>query len=446
MPGTTEYVASFVAQTRYEDLPQEVVALCKRQLLDTLGVSLLAGRYEVGQMAHRIARHTRGEAQATVIGAGLRTTVPAAAYANAALCRALEYDDIWVPVTHPSSVVVPPALAVGEARGISGKQLIVALAVGYEVLGRTALGASGGRGWNTTIVFGALGAAAAAAKAAEATAHQVRVALGYAGAWTGGLGAHLGTMAGYFGCGVAAQNGVMGVLLAQEGMTANPNILEAPRGFYDSLYGGVGDLWRVTSLLGRPYHLQAPGVGIKFYPSGWLLHHTFDATLRLVRRHHITAPQVEAIAISIPSPTYFLNRPLPANGVEARYSLQYHAALAVLDGRLDVESFTDRRLQAEDVQALLRRTALTVRPGLPDPVDRLVNPVTLRLPAGPEGTDEERLPLSHGRYPPEPRQGRDKFRACVAGVLSEERAARVLEVCDRLDEVADVRELTALVA
>ncbi|MBM4297729.1 MAG: MmgE/PrpD family protein [Deltaproteobacteria bacterium] len=443
MERTTEFVARFVSELKFEDIPREVIERAKRQILDVIGVALAGSTQEVGKIALRFVERTGGTPECAVWGTKLRSSAPQAAFANGIFCHATDYDDMWLPGAHPTGVTFPATLAVAEALRASGKQLLAAQVAAYEITGKLHMCADKRAGWHPTPVFGTFGAAAGAAKLLSLDQRRVQLAFGIASSEASGIGSHSGTMTKPFHSGHGARNGVVAALLAADGFNANPNVLDGP--FFETFYGSGGnENWQLTALLGKPFHLATPGIGVKMYPSGYHLHHPFEAALKLVKQHGIRPEQIVAIELIVPRRGHF-NRPTVGSGLEGKFSYQYHVAMAILDQKLTIESFHDSRALADDVQQLLKKMSLRVDAAIPINSDLVYETVVIKLTDGREVRASEPLPKSHWRYPLAREEWVGKFRTNAARVLKEPNIEKIIAMVDKLEDVDDVNALTELV-
>jgi 2-methylcitrate dehydratase PrpD len=160
-----------------------------------------------------------------------------------------------------------------------------------------------------------------------------------------------------------------------------------------------------------------------------------------VRKEGIEPRAVAAVDIGIPRSGYF-DRPVIRCGLEGKFSQQYHVALALLDQKAEIESYSDQRALAQDMQEMLRKIKVRVDASIPAAQDLVYNPVTIRLTNGREFTAKEDLPKSHWRYPLAREEWLGKFRSNAARVLPERKVERLIQLLDRLEELSDVRELT----
>ena len=442
MERTTEFVARFVSELTFDKIPREVIERAKRQILDVIGVALAGSTQEVGKIALKFVERTGGTPDCTVWGTKLRTSAPQAAFANGIFCHATDYDDMWLPGAHPTGVTFPATLAVAESTRASGRQLLAAQVAAYEITGKLHACADKRAGWHPTPVFGTFGAAAAVAKLLNLDARRVQLAFGIASSEASGISLHSGTMTKPFHSGHGARSGVVAAMLAADGFTANPNVLDGA--FWDTFYQESRENWQLTATLGNPYHLVQPGIGVKMYPSGYHLHHPFEAALKLVKQQPMRADQISAIEIIVPRRGHF-NRPTVSTGLEGKFSYQYHVAMAILDQKLTIESFHDSRALADDVQQLLKKMSVRVDPAIPINSDIVYETVVIKLNDGKELRASEPLPRSHWRYPLAREEWVGKFRDNAARVLKEPNIERIIATVDKLEDVADVNALTDLI-
>jgi 2-methylcitrate dehydratase PrpD len=444
MRSTTQRLAEFVVGLRYADVPPEVIARVKRQCLDLFGVALAGSTQPVGVVARRFAERQCSAPDSSVWGSALRASAADSAFANGVAAHALDFDDMWLPSAHPTAPTLPATLALGESLGVSGQELLVAQLAAYEVMGKLSLGVSGRAGWHPTAVFGCIGATTACAKLLGLDEQQTAMAWGIASSEASGVEGHSGTMTKPFHAGQAARSGVVAALLAADGFTASNRVFDGGQGFFGAFYRDLPyDPWRVTIALGNPYHIVSPGAGIKMYPAGYFMHHTFEAALELAETHDLRLADVREVEIGLRHERNF-NRPVIRSGLEGKFSLQYMAAIALLDRRLTIESFDDAHALSPPVQELLSRIRTRVDPSIPHNQDLTYNPVTVRLVDGREYTAQQPLPKSHWRYPLSREEWLGKYHANAGRVLASQRVEQLREGVERLEAVPDVRELSGL--
>ena len=364
-PGLTRYVAEFIVNTKYENIPEDVIEIGKKTILDGFGLAV-AGSNSVSGPRIRKYISTLGcpGGQASVIGTSMKTLPRFAALANGISIHADDYDDTGSGV-HVAAPVLPAAFALCELGNRSGKDLMLAFHVGVEVENRIGEAMSPRHnedGFHTTGTCGSFGSAAAAAKLLGFNASQTARTLGIAASEASGLRDNFGTMTKPFHAGHAAENGVVAAGLVQVGWTAAEDILEAPLGFFQA-GGGTYDPSLLANKLGKPWMFVSPGDLIKRFPCGTIQQAFMDETLRLMKENNITAAGVEKVEIGgnrSNNATLFHHR--PTTGLEGKFSMEYAVTIILLQGKAGLADFTDAVVQRPDVQDLLHRTNFVVDP------------------------------------------------------------------------------------
>ena len=454
----TGYVAEFIAGTTLDDVPDEVRALGAKSLLDGLGLALAGSVAESSRLvrAHIAALRSSGESLA--IGTALRLPARFAALANGTAIHADDYDDTQLAVapdrvygllTHPTAPVLPAALAVAEAGGRSGGDLVTAYHVGVEVETKIAEAIAPRHyddGFHTTATVGCFGAAAAVANLRGCSPRTAAVALGLAGSHAGGLRESFGTMTKPLHAGRAAEAGVVAVDLAASGFSATARVLEAPRGFFQAAGGGYDDA-SIRDRLGAPWTFAAPGVSIKPHPSGSLTHPAMHALAALVAEHDLRPQQVERVRVGTSRhlPNALIHH-RPRSALEAKFSMEFCLAIVLLERRAGLAEFRDEVVRRPDVQALIERVDFEVDAEAEAAgFDRMTSLLRVELRDGRRlgaradfAPGSPALPMSYADVAA-------KFRACAdfAG-WPPDRAEQAIALVATLDDLDDVRELTRL--
>jgi 2-methylcitrate dehydratase PrpD len=449
-PGmsTTLQLAAFVQQTDYNCLPPAVIDRVKQAMLDTVGTALAGATDPAGDILARYVLSMGGTPQSTILGKGVRTSAPQAALVNGTMAHAYDYDDVNYSMNgHPSVPLLPAILAVGEANGISGKALITAYVVGFEVeakIGRGLNPAHYQLGWHATSTLGSLGAAAGVAKLLDLSASQTAVAFGIAASLACGLRQNFGTMTKPLHPGHAAMSGVMAATLARMGFTADAGILEASFGFA-RLFAGPGGyrLERITTALGDPYEILSPGIVVKQYPCCSFTHRAIDAMLAMARQHRLEAADilgVECVMSRLASDVLIHSR--PRTGLEGKFSLEYCLAAAVLDKQVGLRQFTDRMVQRPEAQAFLPRVTRHIHPAgsrnTGSNGEELPVTVTVKLRDGRECSQQVDIPRGHPANPLSEEELLAKFRMCAALVLSSDRIEHAIEALMQIEVLPSI--------
>jgi 2-methylcitrate dehydratase PrpD len=447
--GATRDIAAWVAGESLAAMPAEVVERARAGVVDTVGVILAGVGEPVTGIAAGLIAEDGGAPVAAQLGTRLRTAAESAALLNGISGHALDYDDVSASVTgHPSVVVLPAALAAAELAGGSGRGLLEAYVAGVEVMAKLglAIGPAHYRaGWHATSTLGTLGAAAAAGRVLGLDADRLAHALAIAVSMASGSRRNFGTMTKPFHAGHAARCGVAAARYAAAGMTGDPTAVEAPLGLFALLSYGEGRPEAVAGALGRPYDLSSAGLSVKKYPCCFATHRAADAVLHLRAAHRLDPGQVEAMRVTVPvgavSP---LIHDRPSTGLEAKFSMQYVLAAALLDGRVGLDAFADDAVRRPRAQELVPRVTVREDPGIPtavNPIEEGHVTVEVRLRGGPTLTRQVTHPRGSPADPLGPDELAAKFRDCASAVLDREQAERALTRLLALEREPDVRSL-----
>ena len=439
----TETLARFISEFRYEDLSPQAVEAAKVGLIDGVGVMLAGATYQpLAALMADYVREMGGAPRCSVVGWGFQTNAPFAAFANGVFGHCLDYEiQACAAPTHGTSACLPAALALGEETRASGRDIIRAYVLGIEVQWRlrAAGEATGGmvRGFHPPGVVGPMGGTAAAASVLGLDTEQTRMALGIAASRSGSVSANVGTMTKSTHPGDAARMGVEAALLARSGYTSNPNILEAPSGYVATLFSGDIDWDIVTGGLGTGFipRLVDPGFNIKRFPAQIFMQNPTEAVLSLRETHGLRPEEVEHLTVetSRGGP----GRPVPESGLDGKFSVQYCASAALLDGHVDIETFTDERRFAPDMEAMLPKVSLEPAPRSDDGAR-----ATARLNDGRTVSEELLNYRGSCGNPMSSAERLDKFRYCVSQrALSDQDTEELLGLLERLEAVDDVSSL-----
>ena len=446
-PTASERLGSFVAALAYEDIPAPAIEQACRMLLDAIGCALAAWREDVrkARIARRLVEEFGAPGRASVIGGG--GTHPAlAALANGILVNAADNDDTHKrALIHVGSAVVPPALAVGEDRGLDGRNLVAAMVAGYEVTARVGLAVmpTHYRFWHSTATNGTFGAAAAAARAMALDAAGVQAALGFAGTQAAGLNAFFetGDDTKSLHPGKAGMNGVLAARLAALGATSPPDIFGHPKG-YLAAYSAEPDPAALTRGLGEVWEIVQNGY--KPYPSILASHSPIGAALEIVQRHAPDPAEIERIAVETYATvkSHFSSK-LVDSTMAARLSVPYCVAIACVDGAVTQRQFQPDRWQDKHVRRLLDATEIIAEPELTRLYpEKFPARVTVTLRGGEQLQAELMFPKGDPQNPLSNDELAEKFRENARDVLPEQAAERFIDLALRLPEVTDLADLT----
>ena len=454
--GATEKIARFIVDTDYEAIPRGAVEKAKRTALDCLGAALAGVAEPVSQAITGYVTKLGGPPHASVLGAGLKVSLPDAALANGSIAHALDYDDCGVKIGHPSVLVLPAVLSLGEHLGASGRDILTAYILGLEIEGKLALHADFKlmqARLNHQTWYGSIGAAAACAKLLRLDVAKTRMTLGIGANFACGLSANHGSMAGAMAAGNACRNGVTAALMAQEGLTANPNIVEAKNGFYDTLVGaGHYDAERMAEGLGKPFYIESPGIGLKKYPSCYHTHRALDGVFQLLGEHRLNDKDIVEVDVGTSERAMrVLAFSEPETPYQAKYSMPYCIAAAVVDHQVSLDTFTAHKMEDRGIVEAKKKVHLSfpdvpIWPGLADvgPDTEFVgNPVTIRATDGRSYNARVDIPRGDPALPLTDDELLAKYRDCGRSWLRPDDMERSVGLVLGLETVADIGTLVA---
>jgi 2-methylcitrate dehydratase PrpD len=448
-PDITGQLARYMAQARELPLPPEVAQDARHRILDTLAAIVSGSHLKPGEMAIAFARAQGGVAEATVLATNIRTSAVNAALANGMFAHADETDD-FEPVTkaHPGSHVVPAALAMAEREGRSGADLIVAVALGYDVCCRflMALGPDLVRGSHRSAegTSSTMGAAAAAASLARLDEKGMRTALSYAAQQVSGIWSwvrdadHVEKAFDFSGMG--ARNGVTAAIMAQMGFTGVWDVLD---GEHNALIALSADPrpQEMVAALGRRFFITE--TAIKPFSVGYPIQAPLDAFLTLVRAHKLTVDNVERVVLRLPEDGGRIvnNRSMPD------VNCQHIIALALVEGAVSFEdSHSYARMSDAKVLAAKERVELIPDRALMDPAAPRSGHVEVKLRDGRSVSHFTRHPPGTKENPLTTERVNEKARSLMTPVLGVRRTDEVIRRANALETLADVRELRPLLA
>jgi 2-methylcitrate dehydratase PrpD len=453
-------LGTLTARLRFADLPPEVQEEAKRRLLDFLAVTLPA--FDRAEAARAAAAHAGTGGSATIVSAGTRAPAALAAFANGVAGACLELDDDHAArVGHVGTPTVPAALAVAEAEGASGADLLAAVVAGYEAYVRVArgvrTGALLGKGFQPSGVAGAFGAAAAASRAMGLDAQQSAHALALAASQSAGLieGTDEGAWTKRFNPGWAAHCGVHAAQLARLGFTGASTALEGRRGWYAAYAGADARAAEAFADLGERFEIL--GSVTKPYACSRYCHAAVDAAIAL-RAGLPADPEALVAAVQrIEVETFahglgFVAEPAaakrrPVTVVDAQFSMFHAVAVALLDGAALLDQFTAERVADPHVRALAAAVDVVAVPDLEALYPRRYPArVRVRLRDGRVLEETVESPTSDPGREFTPTQFDERFRALAGLALPANAVAELRAVVERLERLPDLRPLTSLVA
>jgi 2-methylcitrate dehydratase PrpD len=454
-----ELIAAHLVRTTYGDLPAPVISAVKVSILDMLGC-ILAGTSspDVITIASMV-EDWEGAPICTVIGSGgLRLPPISAALINGAAVHQHDFDDVHDTVTcHPTASTLVPALAAAEQRKrVSGRDLILAVALGSDLTCRVSRAIVGAHGhpWYRAPVVGMFGATAAAAKIFGATPEQLVQAFGLALPQIGGTYASLhssGSSVRSIRDGLAYRNGVLAAMMAMRGVKGDPDVFEGKYGFYQAYYKGAYDRSRLLDRLGADY--ETARVSLKPWPSARHLHTTMTAVLDIMTKQALRFDDIASVTFDVgrfnTGRCEDVTPEVQANHIDLLGNLPFSVAAAIRRGNVPVEVYLDHDLIDDVVKTALPKVHWRYNPEQDGDWRFEPGRVEILTVAGQIHRALCKIALGHPDNPMTQAQRHEKFARCVAIArrpLSERQAGEIIDAVDALDLCEDIAELMRLVA
>ena len=442
-------VAQYIVKTELSQIPPEVIEKGKNCILDGIGCGLYGQEFEATKIFLELALEWNGRPEASIIGAGVKMPPPIAAKANGIAIHVADFDDSSVHFRgHPTSVVLPPVLALCESKLKSGKDLLLAYILGVEVGG--ALGKVMGwshyeAGWHGTGTIGTIASAAASAKALELSEERTGHALAIAASGASGIRQNFGTMVKSLHAGQASSAGVLAALLAERGYGGSLIAFEGKSGFWRA-YSGENEIGRWVDELNEPHTLI--DVMFKRYPSCACTHPALDALEDLRKAHTFSWEDIEEVKCMIPPLAQsILIYPDPQNGLEGKFSLPYCVAAFLVHGKLDLSHFEKEALNDPRVRKLMEKFKMVPDENLGELMKTkdVLAPTEVQIKLKRETLLRMILEAKGGSsFPLQIEEIKEKFRICAGRVLSSEKVEKAIDLISSLESLRQVTTLTEI--
>jgi 2-methylcitrate dehydratase len=446
-------MARFALSLRYETIPEPVAQTAKRLLLDSIGCALAAVELKDMQASHNYIQQLGGKKQASIIGYGNKTNLPNAALMNSLLIRAMDYNDIYwkQDPCHPSDII-PAALAPGEYRGVSGKELVTAIVIAYELEMRLCLAASPGIrevGWHHASLTQFV-SPLVAGRMLNLNEDQMVSAVGIAGSSHFTLGSvvagHLTNMKNAADP-MATEAGVRGAMLAATGYSGPVEVFEGKDSLFEVLSNVRWDRNRLIDRLGEEFLITQ--CGFKAFPTEALTHQPITATLEIMRENKIDFREVTEVLVETTNRAADIlsdqSKYHPTTKETADHSLPYCIAVAIAKGNVLPSDFEEKALQDQSVLELLPKIKVIANPEIeaifPN-VKRAI--VTITTKDGRTFEKQEDFARGEAERPLSQQELIAKFHANAQVALSKRRREELIQATLTIDQYNNIRKYVSL--
>ncbi|MEA3086832.1 MAG: aconitate decarboxylase [Paraburkholderia sp.] len=461
--GTNPYtggVAAFVAGLRYEAIPDDVRARIKLLILDSLGCAIFGAALPWSRILADTLQRVDSTPGCHVWGTPLRLSAPHAALVNGTLIQSFELDDVHrVGVLHVGAVTLPAVLAVAELLSadapMTGRDFLRACVAGYEVGPRVGMCMGPehiAQGWHSGATVGVFSAAAGAAAALRLDVEQTVHALGIGGTQSAGLmAAQFGAMVKRMHAGRAAQSGLYGALLAQNGFTGIVDVFENPYGGFCSTFSRSSDRFDLTQLVdGLGERFETMRIALKFYSCVGSNHTTLDAIRAMQARHRFGPDDIERIVVhgSRVTVDHVGWKYVPQGLTSAQLNLPYCVATLLLEGDVFVDQFTEDKVADPERMALADRVQVVEDPSITARGSMLRHMVRVEVLLRDGTRLEETVEAQRGSEHAFASEGDivGKMRKLAAHRIDARQIARIVDWVMHAEDQPDASELARLLA
>lgn len=439
--GFTGRLAEFVSNLKYEDLPTQVILEAKLCILDWFGVALSGSKEPFIDILLQVIREEGCTPRASIVGRSFKLSLQQAALINGSSSHALDFDDVHASMMgHPSAVILPSSLALGEFKKCSGRDLITAFVAGFETVCHVGLSQTRShiaQGWHPTATIGHFGSVTACANLLHLDIEKSVNAIGIAGTQASGLRQVFGTMSKPLHAGKASMNGLFAAQLAERGFTSSSEILEGKHGFTQT-FTPDGNLEYSCCELGKNYEILK--VMFKRYASCFGTHPTIDAALSL-RNGGLKPDDIESVHV-VPFHGLFdsINNMKPENSMEGKFSVPYTFAVAFMKGRAGEDEFTEKNIRDPDLVRIRDKVTMGKDEYMP------YNNSLIIVKTRDGRVIEKHIDVNEVFKDSEKKNEslKNKFLNCAHKVISIDQSENLMAGIMTLEKIEDISELIAL--
>ena len=437
----TRKLARYLVTARYDDLPAAVRKEAVQTFFNWVGVTIGGSHHQTVERAVAALSPFSGPPQARLLARPERFDILNASFVNGVASHIFDYDDTHLKtIIHPAGPVASAILALADMRPVSGHDFLNALALGVETecrIGNAVYPDHYDAGWHITGTAGVFGAAAAAGRLLALDEQQMVWAIGLAASQPVGLRESFGSMNKSFNPGRAASNGLFAALLAARNFTSSNAMIEARRGWANTV-SRKQDYREIVDGLGERYEAQLNSY--KPFACGIVMHPAIDAAIQLRNQYRLSAEQVRRVTIRVnPLVLELTGKTAPKEGLEGKFSIYHAVAVALVEGAGGEKQFSDRAVSDPAIVALRGKVVPLVDARIkPEQVE-----MTIELSDG--RTVQKRIEHAIGSLEAPMSDGdlERKFADLADGILPPAQSRRVMDLCWRVADLADIAEISA---
>ena len=431
-----DQIAEFVTETTFEDIPAETVTFVKHLSSKIIAAMLTGSTTRAGMKTAEYVRSKQGPAEVGVIGAGFLCELEDAVFINGITSHAAELEDDQFPSATSDITVFPVIFPMAAKLGLTGKEVITASALGLEIMNRVGMFPLSFKGYTDLPFYGVIGAAVTAGKALKLNPEQLKKAMGIAMGRASGYIVNFGSDAHYIESAGACRDGLMAALLAQKGLTGNPNIEKWLVDLYAGSEHAIDTQKIVQGLGGSEWRVHE--IWIKKYPCCFLTHRHIDMMLDILAEQKVSYGDIERVGIDVGPVDYTCNRPQPKDPEDARFSFQHIMAALMLDGDIDSYHFTPETLSDNRFRNAWPKVSVTNHPDWPAEFMSGVARITVSLKNGEQVVKEKKQALGGPQFPLTQDQFKELYHKYTKSVLTPEEMEETWQILSNLEKVENL--------
>lgn len=453
-----ERFAEYAANLRYEDIPAEAIQEAKRRIIDSLGCAMGAWQSDPARIARTVASSVNAQPGCTVITTKHRTSPELAAFANGVLFRYLDFNDTYLSKepAHPSDNIAA-IFAAAEDAGASGKEILTAIVLAYEIQCRLCDAFSiRSQGWDH-VTYGSFSAGLGAGKIYNLSKQQLVHLQGLAATPNNAMRqTRVGELSNWKGCAFAnaSRNAVFAAQLAKNGMTGPSEIFEGEMGFFAEISRSPFEVAPMAGEPGNKNGFMINHTYVKHFPAEYHSQSAIEAALELREQigadgiaDKIESVTIESFDAAVEIIAGFKEHWAPTSRETADHSMPYCVSAALIDGDITLDSFSQTRIQEPKLRAFLQKVKVNrnaeMTAGYPEGIPNLL---TIKTTDGKEYKKEVRYPLGHNKNPMQDADIEHKFRGLASRVYSPQKVDSLLKALWNFENVGSVTEVLQLFA
>ncbi len=446
-----EELADYVHSTNYQDVPENVAHETKKRIIDSIGCAIGAFNADPVKISRKVAEAARDSQGSTLFGTRKKTSPDLASFVNGIMMRYFDYNDTYLSQepAHPSDNI-GPCFSVAESEGATGKELLLSIILAYEIQCRLCDAADiRHRGWDH-VCYGLPSTALAASKLMELDSEKMTQAVNLA------LNSHItmrqvraGELSMWKGCSFAnaARNGVFSALLAREGMTGPSPIFEGEMGFFKQVSGSFE--MNIDDFGGKNGSFKIAETYLKFFPAE--IHSQTSIWAALEARKEIEKPEdIVSVEIASHEAGYTIlgkdpEKWNPLTKETADHSLPYIVGIALLEGKIDNSTYSERKFRDPKILDFLRRITVVEDKTLSSMYPEAVaNRVTVKLSSGKVVSKQVDYHKGHPKNPMSDKEVEEKFHRLTRKILDKSRVRRILDATWNLEKAKDISKVVSM--